>query len=134
MSKKLIGSIVMAAVFLIPAVHAQESGEAAAPAAGPSPDRIVGLMQQKLELTPEEVAAVTPIVADFQTKRQQIKSGVADKKSMRKQMKQLKDEEEEKLSKVLPEEKMKKWQGMQDNLRDKLKERHKEKAGDETQE
>ena len=79
----------------------------------PSADQIVSKMQSKLNLTPDQVAAVAPIIVKYSSKRQELhqsmEDGTADKDSIRSQMKQLKTDEGQELSQVLSADQMSQW-------------------------
>ena len=89
----------------------------------PSTSDIVAHMQSKLNLTQDQVAAVTPIIEKYSSKRQDLhqsmEDGTADPDSMRTQMKQLKDQEAQELSQVLSAQQMSQWNSMQPHGRHK---------------
>ena len=74
-------------------------------------------MQSKLNLTQDQVAAVTPIIEKYSSKREELRqsmeNGTADKDSIRSQMKQLKEDENQELSQVLSADQMSQWEQMQ---------------------
>ena len=84
---------------------------------------IVAKMQSKLNLTQDQVAAVTPIIDKYSSKREELrqsmKDGSADKDSIRSQMKQLKEDENQELSQVLSSDQMSQWEQMQSQERHK---------------
>ena len=88
-----------------------------------SADEIVSKMQSKLNLTQDQVTAVTPIVEKYSSKRegirQSMENGTADKDSIRSQMKQLKEDEGQELSQVLSAEQMSQWKQMMSQGRHK---------------
>lgn len=96
---------------------------------GLSADTIVSKMQTKLNLTPEQATAVKPIVEETMAKRQEIRGAGGDKREMFKQMKQLKEEEEKKLSGVLTPEQMKQWTDAKSEMRQKFMERKRSGGG-----
>ena len=83
----------------------------------PSAEDIVAKMQSKLNLTQDQVAAVTPIIEKFSTKRdelrQSMEDGTADKESIHSQMKELREDEKQELSQVLSSDQISQWQQMQ---------------------
>jgi hypothetical protein len=69
-----------------------------------------------LNLTQDQVSAVTPIIQKYAGKRQELKEGMQEgapvSDSMRAQMKQLKENESQELSQVLSADQMGQWQQM----------------------
>jgi chromosome segregation ATPase len=98
----------------------QSSGDAHQP---PSADEIVSKMQSKLNLTQDQVTAITPIIEKYTSKReelrQSVEDGTADRDSMRSQMKELKADEGQELSQVLSADQLSQWQQMQSQGRHK---------------
>jgi hypothetical protein len=84
---------------------------------------IVAKMQSKLNLTQDQVAAVTPIIEKYSPKREELRqsmeNGTADKDSIRSQMKQLKSDENQELSQFLSSDQMSQWEQMQSQGRHK---------------
>ena len=87
----------------------------------PSAEDIVSKMQSKLNLTQDQVTAVTPIIEKYSSKRQElrqsIEDGTADKDSMRSQMRQLKEDEKQELSQVLSANQLAQWRKLQAQAR-----------------
>jgi septal ring factor EnvC (AmiA/AmiB activator) len=84
---------------------------------------IVAKMQSKLNLTQDQVAAVSPIIGEYSSKRRDlrksIEDGIADKESIRSQMKQLKQDERRDLAQVLSSDQISQWNKMQSQGRHK---------------
>jgi hypothetical protein len=84
---------------------------------------IVAKMQSKLNLTQDQVIAITPIIEKYSSKREEIlqsmKNGSKDKDSIRSQMKQLKEDEGQELSQVLSSDQMSQWEKMMSQGRHK---------------
>ena len=82
----------------------------------PTAQEIVTMMQSKLNLTADQVAAITPIIEKYSSKRedlrQNMEDGTADRDSMRSQMKQLGEDEKQELSQVLSAEQLSQWNSM----------------------
>ena len=97
----------------------------------PSPEDMVAKMQTKLNLTKDQVMAVMPIVEKYASKRDELRQsmddGTADRDSLRKEMKQLRDDEKQDLSQVLSADQLSQWEKMQ------RQGRHKHAGGDEPQ-
>src|SRR5271154_3149949 len=76
----------------------------------PSAEDIVAKMQSKLNLTQDQVTAVTPIIEKYSSKHQDLRKSMqdatADRDSMHAQMKQLKADEKQELSQVLSTDQM----------------------------
>ena len=122
MSMKLIYACLMGLFFTTILVFAQEQQP-------PSTADIVAKMQSNLNLTQDQVTAVTPIIEKYSSKRvelrQSMQDGTADKDSMRSQMKQLKADEKQELSQFLSADQISQWEKMQG--------RHKHGSGGQTQ-
>jgi peptidoglycan hydrolase CwlO-like protein len=84
---------------------------------------IVAQMQSKLNLTQDQVTAITPIIEKYSSQRealrQSIQDGTADKDSIRSQMKQLKADEKQDLSQVISAGQLSQWEQMQSRGRHK---------------
>jgi len=89
----------------------------------PSAADIVAKMQSKLNLTQDQVTAITPIIEKYSSQREELwqsmKDGSKDKESMRSQMKQLKTDESQELSQFLSAEQMGQWEQMQNHRQHK---------------
>lgn len=83
----------------------------------PSAGDIVSKMQSKLNLTQDQVTAVSPIIEKYSSKRQELRQGIEDgtteEDSIRSQMKQLIADEHQELSQFLSSEQMGQWEQMQ---------------------
>jgi hypothetical protein len=92
----------------------QQSGDEHQP---PGPDQIVSMMQSKLNLTQDQVTAITPIIEKYSSKRdelrQSMEDGTSDRDSIRSQMKQLREDESQELSQILSADQMSQWKQMQ---------------------
>src|SRR5580698_1055252 len=92
----------------------QPSGDERQP---PSAADIVAKMQSVLNLTQDQVTAITPIIEKYSSKRdelrQSMEDGTADKDSIHGQMKQLREDETQELSQVLSSDQISQWQQMQ---------------------
>ena len=82
----------------------------------PGTHDLVSKMQSTLNLTQDQVTAVTSIIDKYSVKRkdlrQSMQDGSADKDSIRSQMKQLRVDENQELSKVLSADQMSQWEKM----------------------
>jgi hypothetical protein len=87
----------------------------------PSADDIVSKMQSKLNLTSDQVTAITPIIEKYTSKRQELKQGVEDgtieRSDMRNQMKQMRADEKQELSQILSADQISQWEQMQSQMR-----------------
>jgi len=87
----------------------------------PSADEIVAKMQSELNLTQDQVSAITPIIEKYASKREQLHQGLEDgtieKSDMRSQMKELKQDEADDLSQVLSTDQMGEWKAMLGQMR-----------------
>jgi|SRR6516165_8675303 hypothetical protein len=102
--------------------------KAAVPAAQekswPSPDEVVAKLDSKLSLSADQKAKITPIIADRQDK---LKALAADTSSTRLQkaqkMKAVYDDSDTKIKAVLNDDQKKKYDEMQAEMRDQMRER-----------
>jgi hypothetical protein len=127
---KMIYAFLMVLIFTSTPLLAQDqpSGDERQP---PSAADIVAKMQSKLNLTQDQVTAVTPIVEKYTSKREELKQsmedGTADRDSMRSQMKQLKSDEAQELGQVLSADQVSQWEQMMSQRH------HKQSSGNDGQ-
>lgn len=100
-----------------------------APAAGdalnpPSPDQVVAMMDQKMQLTDDQKNQLTPIIADRQ---QQLKSLRTDQSMRRFQKmraaKKIVDDTDKKINAILTPDQQKIYADLEKQMRDQMKER-----------
>jgi len=77
-------------------------------------DKVVAKMEKVLKLTQQQVDSLRPIVTEYTAKRQQLiqnfkDKGTIDKSRLHLKLKQLKEEENQKLSQVLTHAQIKQW-------------------------
>ena len=91
----------------------QQQGDSRQP---PSADEIVAMMQSKLNLTQDQVTAITPVIEKYSSKRdelrQSMEDGTGDRNNIRSQMKQLKADEGQELSQFLSTGQLSQWEQM----------------------
>jgi outer membrane lipoprotein-sorting protein len=101
-------TLLMVLLLIVVSAFAQEQPSSA--------DEIVAKMQSTLNLTQDQVTAVTPIIGKYTSKRaalrQSMEDGTADRDSLRVQMKQMRTDEAGELSQVLSAEQMSQWKSM----------------------
>ena len=94
----------------------------------PSAEDIVSKMQSKLNLTQDQVTAITPIIEKYTSKREELKQGVEDgtieRSDMRNQMKQMREDEKQELSQILSNDQLSQWAKMQAQMH-----RHSQEGG-----
>jgi len=95
-------------VFFVLSLSSFAQGELA------SVDEIVAKMKMKLNLTPEQIDAVKPIIQGYMSTRKQLlqsfrQQGLTDKDALKSQIDQLKSIERQKLSQVLRQSQLDKW-------------------------
>ncbi len=82
----------------------------------PSPDQMITQMQSKLNLSKDQVAAITPIIQkyipQFEELLQSMGDGTSDPNDIRQQMRKLRQEEKQELSQVLSEQQLSQWQSL----------------------
>jgi len=112
MGMKVIYSCVMVLLFATMPVFAQGQPLSA--------DDIVAKMQSQLNLTQDQVAAITPIIEKYSSKRQELQQnaedGTLERSDMRTQMKQLRVDEKQELSQILSADQMIQWKQMQKQM------------------
>jgi hypothetical protein len=82
----------------------------------PSVEEVIGKMKEKLELTQDQVSAVTPIIEKYTSKFQDLKQSMGENKDLENlsaQMKKLLKDEGQELSQFLSLEQMRLWKSMQ---------------------
>jgi len=109
--KAIYGCLMVLFLMTLPALAQQQP---------PSADDIVSKMQSKLNLTQDQVTAITPIIEKYASKRQELRQGVEDgtveRSDMRSQMKQMKDDEKQDLAQVLSADQISQWEQMQGQM------------------
>jgi len=94
----------------------------------PTPDEVVAKLDSKLGLSADQKAKITPIVADRQDK---LKALAGDTSSTRPQkaqkMKAIYDESDAKIKAVLNDDQKKKYDEMQAEMRDQMRERRQQR-------
>src|ERR1700690_4268962 len=114
--------VLMALFFVTIPLYAQDQppGDEHQP---PSAADIVARMQSKLNLTQDQVTAITPIIEKYSSKRedlrQSMEDGTGDRDSIRSQMKQLKTDENQELSQVLSSDQMSQLEQMRSQRKHK---------------
>jgi len=112
MNIKALCGCLLVLFFTVMPVFAQEQP--------PSADDIVSKMQSKLNLTQDQVTAITPIIEKYTSQREQLRQsvedGTADRNSMRSQMKQLREEEKQDLGQVLSADQLSQWEQFQGQM------------------
>ena len=94
-----------------------------------SHDEMAAKMQSKLNLTPDQMAAVKPIFAKYASKRKALRQSIqngGDRSSIRNQMKQLRADENQELSQFLSQEQMAQFKHMQSQAMHRLMEKRKD--------
>lgn len=105
MRGKTVAGILVVLFFMAGSVYAQEQKSA---------DEIVQKMTTDLNLTPEQASSIKPIIEDNMAKRQELLNSTMDRSSIKGQMTQLKQEEEQKLSQVLTPDQATKMNSMRE--------------------
>ena len=109
MGKQLILVCLVVILFSANSIFAQDQP--------PSADQIVSRMQSKLNLTQDQVTAITPIIEKYTAKRMELKQGVEDgtidRHDMRDQMQELKADQKQELSQILNPDQLSQWETMQ---------------------
>jgi len=108
---------------------AAEQTPSAAPAAKtpPTPDRIVALMTAKLNLTPDQQAKITPIIADRQQQMQAIRADTSSRPMQRmKKAKAVTEESDKKINAVLTPDQQKQYAALEEQMKEQMKERREE--------
>ena len=100
-----------------------------------SADDLLEKMKTELNLTPQQVAALKPVVKENMAERKQLRQslrqqGITDKATIKDQMDQLKAIENQRLSQILSADQMNKWIE-KENLRAMLNPDQKDDTGDQ---
>ena len=106
--KAMLLAFLMGGIFLTMPVWAQDHP--------PSAEDMIAKMQSKLNLTQDQVTAITPIMEKYASKREELhqsmEDGTADRNSIHIQMKQLRKDEKQELSLILSAEQLGQWEKM----------------------
>ena len=106
MRSKIAGCVLVVFFFLGVSAYAEDTGKQWGGGKGPrllSADDIVEKMKAELNLTDEQSGVVKPIIEENMARRRELKQ------SFRNQMEQLNQDENQKLSQVLNQDQMSKW-------------------------
>lgn len=101
----------------------------------PTPEEVVAKLDSKLSLSDDQKAKITPIIADRQ---QQMKAVAADQSGRRfqkaRKMKSIYKESDEKIKAILNDEQKKKYEELEQEKREEMKDRRKQHSnGDSSQ-
>ena len=118
MKVKIMVGVCVALLFLTMPVYAQGQRQGSKTTAD-----VVSKLQSQLNLTPDQVTAITPIIEKYISKRQELqqslKDGTLDKGDMHGQLEQLREDENQELSQILSQDQMSQWSNMQNHARHK---------------
>jgi len=93
----------------------------------PTPDRVVALMTAKLNLTPDQQAKITPIIADRQQQMQAIRADTSSRPMQRmKKAKAVTEESDKKINAVLTPDQQKQYAALEEQMKEQMKERREE--------
>lgn len=125
MKKKFIIATLIALTISIPqAIYAQDSSTQQSARKLPTPEEVVTMLDSKLSLTDDQKSKITPIIADRQ---QQLKSVATDNSGRRfqkaRKMKSIYKESDEKIKAVLTDDQKKKYEEIEQQMREQMKER-----------
>lgn len=113
MTMKIFYACLMVLFFTAMPVFAQDQSPSDAHQP-PSTEEIVSKMQSRLNLTQDQVTAITPIIEKYSSQRdelrQSMEDGTGDSDSIHKQMKQLLADEKQELSQVLSADQLSQWE------------------------
>jgi hypothetical protein len=100
----------------------------------PSPEEVVARLDEKLSLSDDQKARITPIIADRQ---QKLKALAADSSGRRykkaRKMKEIFSESDEKIKAVLNDEQKQKYAEMEQQMREEFKQRRQQRADSSSQ-
>jgi hypothetical protein len=100
----------------------------------PSPEEVVARLDEKLSLSDDQKAKITPIIADRQ---QKLRALAADSSGRRykkaRKMKGIFSDSDEKIKAVLNDEQKQKYAEMQQQMREQVKERRQQRANSNSQ-
>ncbi len=114
MKVKIMVGVCVALLFVTMPVYAQGQGSK-------TTADVVAKLRSQLNLTPDQVTAITPIIEKYISKRQELrqslKDGTLDKGDMHGQLEQLREDENQELSQILSQDQMSQWSNMQNHAR-----------------
>jgi len=95
--------------------------------APPSPDKVVAMMTAKLNLTPDQAAKITPIVADRQQQMQAIRADTTSRPMQKmKKAKAVGDAADAKINAILTPDQQKQYAALEEQMKEQMKERREE--------
>jgi Spy/CpxP family protein refolding chaperone len=105
----------------------QSATPAPAVKAPPSPDKVVAMMTAKLNLTPDQAAKITPIVADRQQQMQAIRADTSSRPMQKmKKAKAVGEAADAKINAILTPDQQKQYAAMEEQMKEQMKERREE--------
>jgi len=114
MNVKIMFGVLLAAFFITMSGYAQEH-------ASKSTADVVAKLKTQLNLTDEQVTAISPIIEKYSSKRKElyksVQAGTLDKGGMHAQIEQLREDENQELSQILSQDQMSQWSNMQNHAR-----------------
>jgi len=114
MSVKIMLGVILAALFITMPAFAQEHGSKSA-------IDIIAKLKTQLNLTDDQVTAISPIIEKYGSKRKELRKsvqdGTLDKGDMHAQIEQLREDENQELSQILNQDQMSQWSNMQNHAR-----------------
>ena len=119
-------------LFLHQAPLAAQSAPAAAPSAAsaPTPEQVVDKMSEKLSLTADQKAKITPIIADRQSKLKALEANTSLPRAQRaRQARTIFTESDAKIEALLTPEQQQKYTQLKQEMREQMKERAQQQGG-----
>ena len=113
--------------FGLPQPLPQEPGQGQTMHPMPTPDQVVQKMSEKLNLTDQQKAQITPIIADRQQKMQALRADQSMERPEKMQkMKAINQDSDTKIKSVLTDEQKQKYEAMQQQAREEMRKRAQE--------
>jgi Spy/CpxP family protein refolding chaperone len=108
------------------------SGESASQTAGgwPSPDEVVAKMSSKLNLTEDQKAKITPVIADRQTQMKALMANTSGRRMQKaRKAKSIMSDSDKKIEAVLTSDQKKTYAQMKEQMKEEMQARRQEAKG-----
>lgn len=99
----------------------------------PTPEEVVARMDQKLSLSDDQKAKISPIIADRQDKMKALAESSGRRRAKRREMQSIILDSDKKIEALLTDDQKKKYEQMEQERREQAREHRAERQGDSPQ-
>ena len=129
MKKFLISALCLLSLSIPQIARAQDSDSRPHARNWPTPEEVVAKMDSKLSLSDEQKAKITPIIADRQAEMKALAQSSGRRRKKGREMKSIMSESDKKIEALLNDDQKKKYEEMEQEMRDRIRQRRAERHG-----